>query len=497
MSLIDVSNLTFAYEGSYDDIFTDVSFQMDTDWKLGFCGRNGRGKTTFLKLLMGEYEYAGSISASVNFDYFPPEVADPGENAIDVLDGIAPDAPLWEKQKELSKLEVAEDVLHRPFSTLSNGERTKVMLAGLFLRENNFLLIDEPTNHLDMAARRIVARYLKGKPGFILVSHDRSFLDECVDHVLSINKACIEITRGNFGAWAEQKRRRDEFELAQNQKLKGEIGRLRESAAEKARWADKTEKSKWEAGDRGFFGHKAAKMMKKSKNIERRVNDSIDKKSALLKNIETAQRLELKPQTYRAKKLLELSDVAIRYGDREILRGFSLTLESGDRVALQGGNGSGKSSLLKLICGEDVPHSGRVDIGSGLVISYVPQDASFLTGSLADYAERHGIDLTLFMSMLNKLDFSRVQFDKDMRDYSAGQKKKAMLARSLCERAHVYVWDEPLNYIDVLSRIQIEELILACEPTMIFVEHDRTFCDNAATAKARLVNPDLPPASRP
>ena len=486
MSLIDVSKLTFAYDGSYDDIFTDVSFQMDTDWKLGFCGRNGRGKTTFLKLLMGEYEYAGAISASVNFDYFPPDIADPRENTIDVLDGIAPDAQLWEKQRELSILEVDEDVLCRPFATLSNGERTKVMLAGLFLRENNFLLIDEPTDHLDMAARRIVARYLKGKAGFVLVSHDRSFLDECVDHILSINKQNIEIVRGNFSVWAEQKMRRDEFELAQNQKLVSEIGRLREAAAQRARWADKTEESKWEAGDRGFFGHKAAKMMKRSKNIERRMNDSIDRKSALLKNIETAHKLELKPQTYRAKRLLELSDVAIRYGDREILRSFNLTLESGDRVALMGGNGTGKSSLLKLICGEDVPHTGRVNIGSQLIISYVPQDASFLTGSLADYAEKWKIDRTLFMSMLNKLDFSRIQFDKDMRDYSAGQKKKVLLARSLCERAHVYIWDEPLNYVDVLSRIQIEELILAYEPTMIFVEHDKAFCDNAATKTVRL-----------
>jgi len=147
MSQINVQNLTFSYEGSYDDIFKDVSFQIDTDWKLGFCGRNGRGKTTFLKLLMGAYEYSGSISASVNFEYFPFAVTDPEHDTLDILTSITPDAGLWQIQKELSKLEVGEDVLYRPFSTLSNGEQTKVLLAGLFLRENNFLLIDEPTNH--------------------------------------------------------------------------------------------------------------------------------------------------------------------------------------------------------------------------------------------------------------------------------------------------------------------------------------------------------------
>jgi len=185
MSLISVSNLTFAYDGSYDDIFTDVSFQIDTDWKLGFCGRNGRGKTTFLKLLMGQYEYSGTITSNVTFEYFPYPVKDPTQNTLKVLSDIAPDAPLWKIQKELSMLAVSEDVLERPFKTLSNGEQTKALLAGLFLRENSFLLIDEPTNHLDISGRRTVARYLNTKSGYILVSHDRAFLDECVDHIIS------------------------------------------------------------------------------------------------------------------------------------------------------------------------------------------------------------------------------------------------------------------------------------------------------------------------
>ena len=150
-------------------------------------------------------------------------------------------------------------------------------------------------------------------------------------------------------------------------------------------------------------------------------------------------------------------------------------------MALLGGNGSGKSSLLKLICGEVFPHTGLVNIGSRLILSVVPQDALFLSGDLSVYAKEQEIDETLFKAILRKLDFSRVQFDKDMRHLSAGQKKKVLLARSLCQRAHVYIWDEPLNYIDVLSRMQIEELILAYQPTLLFVEHDRAFCDNIAT----------------
>lgn len=201
----------------------------------------------------------------------------------------------------------------------------------------------------------------------------------------------------------------------------------------------------------------------------------------------------------------------IRYGERAVCGPFSLELRQGSRIALDGRNGSGKSSLLKLICreagvlpvsSEDLPlsaadlpggnadsgnpsnaisYTGEVLPGAGLKISYLPQDASFLTGSPADYAEKCGIEERLFFTVLRKLGFERVQFEKNMEDYSGGQKKKVLLARSLCEPAHLYIWDEPLNYIDIDSRMQLENLILEYEPTMIFVEHDRMFRERIAT----------------
>jgi len=187
MSLINVSGLTFYYDGSYDNIFEDVSFQIDTNWKLGFIGRNGKGKTTFLNLLLGKYEYKGTISTSVEFDYFPFQIKDKDKNTIDIVEEVYPEYEFWKICRELNLLNVDADVLYRSFETLSNGEQTKVMLAVLFSKENNFLLIDEPTNHLDMETRILVKDYLNKKKGFILVSHDRSFLDGCIDHVLSIN----------------------------------------------------------------------------------------------------------------------------------------------------------------------------------------------------------------------------------------------------------------------------------------------------------------------
>jgi len=487
MSLINVTNLTFAYDGSYDNLFENVSFQIDSDWKLGFTGRNGRGKTTFLSLLLGKYEYSGNISAHVSFEYFPFQVDNKENNTLDIINGIIPDYVHWELMRELSMLRVSEDVLYRSFDSLSNGEQTKVLLAALFLKENRFLLIDEPTNHLDMNARKLVSDYLHTKSGFILVSHDRSFLDNCVDHILAINKTNIEIQKGNFTDWWENKERQDHFELAENEKLRKDIKRLADSAKRTSSWSDEVEKTKngtRNSGlrvDRGYVGHKAAKMMKRSKSIEHRQQTAIDERSKLMKNIENTDSLKISQLAFHKNQLAELEHVSIFYGEKMVCDDISFTIDQGDRIALSGINGSGKSSVIKLICGENMNYTGTLRKGSQLKISYVSQDTSQLQGNLTDFARTNGIDESLFKAILRKLDFSRVQFEKDISAFSGGQKKKVLIAKSLCEKAHLHIWDEPLNFIDVISRMQIEELLLEYSPTILFVEHDRQFCKNIAT----------------
>ena len=490
MSVITVSDLTFAYDGSYDNIFEHVSFQLDTNWKLGFTGRNGRGKTTFLNLLMGKYEYSGTISASVDFSYFPYPVPDKSPLAIDIVEQIHPDYEYWQLSREMNALEISDEKLYQPFETLSNGEQAKILLAVLFLKENSFLLIDEPTNHLDMHGRQIVRRYLNSKKGFILVSHDRAFLDGCVDHILAINRSDIQVCKGNFSTWIANKELQDRYELAENEKLKKEIGRLQDSAREKSAWSDQVEKSKNKAcskdtsgnsPDRGYIGHKAEKMMARSKAIEKRRQAAVEEKSKLLKIIDRADDLKIFQAQYHSRRLAELRDVSIRYGQTHVCEHVSFTLEQGDRIALQGPNGAGKSSLIKLILGQNIPHTGQVQIGTGLQISYVSQDASRLSGDLSGYALEQGVDESLLKAMLSKLGFQREQFEKDMAAFSAGQKKKVLLAKSLCQPMHLHIWDEPMNYIDVISRIQIEELLLNFRPTMLFVEHDQVFCEKIAT----------------
>ena len=486
MALIQIEHLSFSYPSSFDPIFEDVSLQLDTRWKLGFIGRNGRGKTTFFKLLLGEYEYSGSIRAPVAFDYFPYPVPDKDRPTRAVLEGVCPGAAGWQLERELSLLGVRPDVLDRAFASLSNGEQTKVLLAALFLNEGHFLLIDEPTNHLDAKARAMVAAYLQKKQGFILVSHDRRFLDGCVDHILSLNRADIEVQSGNFSSWFANFQQRQALEEAQDQRLRKDIKRLEQSARRTAAWSDRVEASKKGAADKGYVGHMAAKMMKRSKCIEARQHKAIEEKSALLKNVETAEDLRVTPLLHYADLLAAFDSVSVQYGGQAVCGPVRFEVRRGERVALDGGNGSGKSSLLKLLCGQDIPHTGLVRTAPGLILSYVPQDTAGLAGDLSAFARAHGLDESLFKAILRKMDFSRVQFEKDMASFSSGQKKKVLLAKSLCEKAHLYVWDEPLNFIDIYTRMQIEKLIGASAPAMLFVEHDAAFRQAVATRTVRL-----------
>lgn len=486
MSMIKVENLTFAYPSGYDNVFENVSFQIDTDWKLGFVGRNGRGKTTFLNLLQGKFEYSGKIISSVRFDYFPYFVRDKNNLTEDVIKEVCPTAEEWQFMRELSYLDVNCDCLYRPFNTLSNGEQTKVLLAALFLNEGRFLLIDEPTNHLDTQARQLLSAYLRKKKSFILVSHDRCFLDGCVDHILSLNRANIEVQSGNFTTFMTNFERQQDFERRQNNRLQADIERLRKTAKRTADWADIVEASKIGAGDKGYVGHKSAKMMKRAKVAEARQQKEIEQKSGLLKNVENESSLKISPLTYRSERLASFRSVIPFYDGKGVCPPVTFEIKRGERIAVEGRNGSGKSSLLKLLCGQPIEYSGDLNVWSNLIISYVPQDTSRLQGTLADFAVMHGVDQSLFKAVLHKMGFDKQQFEKDTADFSDGQKKKNLIAKSLCEQAHLYVWDEPLNFIDIYSRIQIENLLNEFQPAMVFVEHDKAFQQKIATKIIKL-----------
>lgn len=507
MSQISVNNLSFCYDGSFDNIFENVSFSIDTDWKLGFIGRNGKGKTTFLKLLLGKMSFSGAIDTSTVCEYFPYEINEDYLKipASEFIDELKPNCEMWRVICELSLLGEEADLLYRPFVQLSLGQRTKILLAVLFSGENEFLLIDEPTNHLDSAAREKIKGYLDSKNGFILVSHDRDLLDACIDHVLVLNRGSIEVQSGNFSSWWENKQRKDSFATAENEKHRKEIKKLQHAAKRTADWADKNERTKIGfdpvkehdrcISTRSFIGAKTKKMQSRVSNIEKRIEREIEEKEGLMTDIERVKELKLSPITYRKRVLVNFRDYSFRYADSEVpvISDLSLEIERGDRVVLHGENGCGKTTLIKRILyglGAEIinpfEESGICEISSDITVSYVNQDTSMLKGNVMSFCEDRGLDRSLFCTILRQLDLARSQFEKDISDYSEGQKKKVLIAASLATSAHLYIWDEPLNYIDIFSRMQIENLLLAYQPTILFVEHDTRFQEKIATKVIQL-----------
>lgn len=414
---------------------------------------------------------------------------------------------------ELAQLGEDVEILYRPFETLSFGEQTKILLAVLFSGENDFLLIDEPTNHLDQGAREIVKNYLASKKGFILVSHDRDLLDACIDHVLVLNRQTIEVQSGNFSIWWENKQRKDQFVIAENEKHLKEIGKLKNAARRTAEWADKNEATKIGfdpvkehdrgTGTRAYIGAKTKKMQSRVTQMSKRIEREIEEKEGLLQDLEKTVDLRLTPLSHHKERLVTVRDYHLQYVNAQhpVFTDVTFEIHRGDRVALHGENGCGKSSLIKMILQKaaskttdaaypaspmPVLEKGVCETVSGLTVSYVNQDTSFLTGSLPAFCKKRNLDQSLFCAILRQLDFERVQFAKNMEDYSEGQKKKVLLAASLLTPAHLYIWDEPLNYIDVFSRMQIEKLLLTYEPTLLFVEHDVRFRETVATKVVEL-----------
>ena len=306
--------------------------------------------------------------------------------------------------------------------------------------------------------------------------------------------------------------------MAENEKHRKEIGKLKKAAERTRDWADKNESTKIgydpvKEHDRGngtrpYIGAKTKKMQSRVKQIEERIGREIEEKEGLLQDIENPADLKVMPLKHHKDVLVRAEKYGLAYGERILLQDFDLELHQGERVLLRGPNGCGKSSLIKAILrangraesseyglgsqtaateaglvGETesaLRESGVLRTASGLRISYIYQDTSFLQGNLTDYCKKENLDESLLKAILRQLDLERRQFGGRMEEFSEGQKKKVLIAASLLKQAHLYIWDEPLNYIDIFSRIQIENLLLRYQPTMLFVEHDIRFQEKIA-----------------
>lgn len=493
MAQIKIEQLTFSYPGQEQELFKEVNLNLDSAWKLGLFGRNGRGKTTLLKLLQGKLEYRGKIFHQLNLSYFPQEVTDPSQLATDALNS-GMDFETWELERELTLMGVDPAILWRPFQSLSGGEQTKLRLAALFAEQAGFLLLDEPTNHLDLTGRQQVATYLRQKKqGFIVVSHDRTFVDQVVDHILVIDKAKVSLYAGNYTTYAQEKQLSDDFERQQNVKLTKEIRRLKETAREKERWSGSREKDKrgdphikgsGSIYDTGHIGARAARVMKKSKSLEHRISAELQTKQKLLKNIEQVDQLDLNFQPGHHRRLLTAQQLELFYDNAALFAPVNLTVEKGQCVGLTGPNGSGKTSLIRVLQQKFTGEiKGELQWPEKVKISYIRQDfENNNPGYLVDFAEEHHLDYEMFLNNLHKLGLERSAFTQEIQKMSLGQQKRVEVAKSLSQPAELYIWDEPLNYLDIYNQEQLIELLTRIKPTILLVEHDQHFLEKVATS---------------
>lgn len=495
MGTIKIKNLTFKYDNMEKNIFNACNLNIDEHWKLGLIGRNGRGKTTFLRLLLGDLRYQGTIQTNLKFDYFPQTVVTPQYSVKEVLQQITQldDSEFWRLELELEKLRLPTVILTMAFKNLSPGQRTKSLLAAAFVAQTAFQLIDEPTNHLDSRGRQVVSQYLKTKQGFILTSHDQGFIDQSVDHILAIDRNKIQLFHGNYTTWQQEFAKQNQTEKLEKQQLNHQIKHLQQNATKIRQWSERAEKEKRknfhqreEHADinRGFLGHRAAKVMKRSNSNLKKVATKIEEKQSLLKNTEEIETLGLNYQAPYQQHVLQLEKVQVKRAGRILNQPITLDLQKNHQIALVGLNGSGKTTLLKAILGcKKLIARGTIVKKNSLRFSYLPQQFENLTGSLADYARKSRIDYPDLLNTLHKLGVERATFNNRLENLSRGQNRKVSLARSLCEAANFYLWDEPLNYLDAFTRQQLQTLILTSQPTMILIDHDQAFIDQVASQK--------------
>ena len=228
--------------------------------------------------------------------------------------------------------------------------------------------------------------------------------------------------------------------------------------------------------------------MKKSKVLENRKNKNIEDAKSLLKNVEKIEKLKIIPLIYDKKELITANNFQIVY-NKPLFKPVNFSIKNGDRINIKGKNGIGKTSIIKAIINNEKNYNGILNISNDLKISYVPQDTNGLRGTLKEFIQENNINESVFRAMLVKMGISQSEMENKLDELSEGQKKKILLGKSISENAHIYIWDEPLNYIDIITREQIENMILEYMPTLLFIEHDEVFCNKVSTKTIMITEP--------
>ncbi|MEG2096900.1 MAG: ABC-F family ATP-binding cassette domain-containing protein [Pseudoflavonifractor sp.] len=506
---ISVSNLSKEFEvGS--KILDGLSFQIDQGERVGLLGKNGAGKTTVFKILTGELDYdEGEVMVAPGkglglisqIPVYPPEYTVEAvlgtafhklhalEAEMKTLEGqmeTGSDPALlrrygevsaayegrggYDTMTELNKvcngLEIPADMRRQLFSALSGGEKTRVNLARLILEDTEILLLDEPTNHLDLHATEWLEEYLDRYKGTVLaISHDRWFLDKVAKRVIEIEHGKAEFYSGNYTFFVAEKERRFQERMRQFEKEQAKIGQLQEAAERIHLWA--------------FMG--ADKLHKQAFSIEKRI-ERLRTTDKPLKQ----RRLDIKfgEREFHGDEVMVLKDLSKSFEDRVLFSNTNLEVVGGERIALLGDNGTGKSTLIKIIMGEELPTGGKLRLGPTVKIGYLPQIIHFA------HPERNLVDTMIYdldcsaqtaRNRLASFQFRGEDVFKPVSALSGGEQSRLRLCMLMDDDINLLILDEPTNHLDVDSREWIEEAVETYEGNLLFVSHDRYFINRFAT----------------
>ena len=527
--MLSVVNLTKSY--GIKTVLDRVSFTINTGERVALTGANGSGKSTLLRIVAGlEQADSGQVSleSGIRLGWMEQDPAPTGDVTVGAvvrsgvgdwdalrreLENLA-DAMTNAKGRDLHAIMTAYDhalsrfntiggypVEHRAKSMLarlglgaldsdarmdclSGGERSRVHLARVLMGQPDLLLLDEPTNHLDIQALEWLEDWLASfDGGLLLVSHDRVFLDRIVQRVLELEGAQLQEYTGNYSAYVEQKQAGLERQWGAWKDQQAEIRRMEQDIARtksQAKYVEQTTTSR-QPGVRRYAKKVARKAASREKKL-RRYLASEDREEKPLAGWDL--KLEFEGLSHGSQQVLQLLDVGHRY-DRWLYRHVSLTLRHAERVVLLGPNGSGKSTLLQSIMGVVQPYEGEINIGPSIKLGYLPQDQDTLPSDdtpLRTIRAATAWSETEARSFLHYFLFSGDDVFTSVARLSPGERSRLLLAKVIAEGASCLVLDEPINHLDIPSRVHFEQALMAFPGAILVAVHDRAFIDRFATA---------------
>ncbi len=491
-------------------ILDGFSLQIDTGERVGLLGKNGAGKTTIFRIMTGQVDPdEGTVTIAPGkrlglISQIP--VYPEGYTVRDVLDTAF--ASLHAMERELAELaarmgedtsaevmtrydkltaafetgggydtetrlnkvcnglNIDADMRTRPFAALSGGEKTRINLARLILEDTDILLLDEPTNHLDLNATEWLEDYLDHFKGTVLaISHDRWFLDRVVKRVVEVQQGRAELYSGNYSFYVEEKERRYLERLKQYEKEQAKIEQLEKAAEQLRVWA-------YSGMDKTF---KRAQSMEK--RIERmRTTDKPTKEKKLTTRFGERE--------FHGDEAMVVSGLTKRFGERTLFSDIELEVAGGERIALLGDNGTGKSTFLKIVMEEELPDAGSIYLGPSIRIGYLPQIIKF------DRPDRNLVDTMLYAQncstqeardRLAAFKFRGEDVFKPVSALSGGEQSRLRLCMLMDSKINLLILDEPTNHLDIDSREWIEESVSEYGGNLLFVSHDRYFIEKFAT----------------